>query len=57
MKSCYKGTSVIMMLTFKINIKKTQHCVNLARTATRDEFATNSQPDTTPHIDLLKQTQ
>ncbi len=30
--------------------------VNLARKATRDEFSTNSQPDTTPHIDLLKQT-
>jgi len=30
--------------------------VNLARTATRDEFSTNSQPDTTPHMALLKQT-
>ncbi len=30
--------------------------MNLARTAIRDEFSTNSQPDTTPHIDLLKQT-
>ncbi len=30
----------------------------MARTtiAGKDEFSTNSQPDTTPHIDLLKQT-
>ena len=30
--------------------------MNLAKNSNRDEPLTNSRPDTTPHIDLLKQT-
>ncbi len=66
MKVCYKGTSVIMMFTSKKKKKNptktlSSRVVNLARTATRDEFRvyvsdTGFMSQTQLPTDLLKQT-